>query len=256
VKTPPKGNKRPAAKSKSKDNADSAAREVVRGREVEFWGIGLISSGIVFVLAMYLRMAGPLGRGIDTTFGWLLGLGRFALPVVVIGLVFKNQIENQLRNLWIVAVMLIVFGIVLALADRFGPKTKSIENLSTRDGLLFGLAQALAVIPGVSRSGGTISMGLFLGYSRQAAARYSFLLAIPAVVASGTFEFATSYQDLAPGDLAATGGATLVSFLVGFAVIVGFLRYLSRGSFMPFVIWRLAVGFALLALLSTGALVA
>ena len=114
VKTPPKGNKRPAAKSKSKDNADSAAREVVRGREVEFWGIGLISSGIVFVLAMYLRMAGPLGRGIDTIFGWLLGLGRFALPVVVIGvgvaMVRRRSVEHRVRLAigWTVVVLAIL----------------------------------------------------------------------------------------------------------------------------------------------------
>ncbi len=190
----------------------------------------------------------------DAKLGWLIIVG--SLPVIAIGLIFKNQIENQLRNLWIVAFTLIVFGVVLAVADKIGKRTKTIEEISTRDGLLFGFAQALAVIPGVSRSGGTISMGLFLGYSRQAAARYSFLLAIPAVVASGTFEFATTYQQLAPSDLAATAIATVVSFGVGFSVIVALLRYLNRGSFMPFVIWRIAVGLALLALLSAGALVA
>ncbi len=99
-------------------------------------------------------------------------------------------------------------------------------------------------------------MGLFLGYSRQAAARYSFLLAIPAVVASGTFEFATTYQSLAPSDLAGTAVATVVSFAVGFTVIVAFLRYLNRGSFMPFIIWRIVVGVALLVLLSNGVLTA
>ena len=190
----------------------------------------------------------------DAKLGWLIIVG--SLPVVVIGLVFKNQIENQLRNLWVIAFTLIIFGIVLAVADKFGKRTKAIDKISTRDGLLFGFAQALAVIPGVSRSGGTISMGLFLGYSRQAAARYSFLLASPAVVASGTFEFATTYQQLAPSDLAATVIATLVSFGVGYTVIVALLRYLNRGSFLPFGIWRIAVGLALLALLSAGALVA
>jgi undecaprenyl-diphosphatase len=190
----------------------------------------------------------------DAKLGWIIIVG--SLPVIAIGLIFKNQIENQLRNLWIVAFTLILFGVVLAVADKIGKRTKTIKEISTRDGLLFGLAQALAVIPGVSRSGGTISMGLFLGYSRQAAARYSFLLAIPAVVASGTFEFATTYQQLAPSDLAATAIATVVSFGVGFSVIVALLRYLNRGSFMPFVIWRIAVGLALLALLSAGTLVA
>lgn len=196
---------------------------------------------------------GPESKA-DAKLGWLVIIG--SLPVIAIGLIFKDQIENQLRNLWVVAVMLIVFGLVLAFADRYAKQTKGIDKISTRDGLLFGLAQALAVIPGVSRSGGTISMGLFLGYSRQAAARYSFLLAIPAVVASGTFEFATTYQQLAPSDLAATAIATVVSFGVGFSVIVALLRYLNRGSFMPFVIWRVSVGVALLALLSAGALVA
>ena len=208
----------------------------------------------VWLNKVILRKEIPGSSAQDVRIGWMIILG--SLPIVALGYLFQENIRNTFRSLWLIAIVMIVFGIVLALADRFGPKTKSIENLSTRDGLLFGLAQALAVIPGVSRSGGTISMGLLLGYNRQAAARYSFLLAIPAVVASGTFEFATTYQNLAPSDLAATGVATVVSFVVGFAVIVGFLRYLSRGSFLPFVIWRLAVGFALLGLLSTGALVA
>jgi undecaprenyl-diphosphatase len=186
--------------------------------------------------------------------GWLIIVG--SLPVVVVGLAFKDQIENQLRNLWVVAVSLIVFGLILALADAIGVRQKSVEQISTRDGLLFGIAQALAVIPGVSRSGGTISMGLFLGYSRQAAARYSFLLAIPAVIASGLFEFISSYQDLQASDIAATAVATLASFMVGFSVIVVLLKYLARGSFLPFVIWRVGVGVALLVLLTNGALVA
>ena len=204
--------------------------------------------------SIFSRVPQSASEKSDAKLGWLVIVG--SAPVIVVGLVFKTQIENQLRNLWIVAYMLIIFGIVLAVADRIGKRTKSIDDISTRDGILYGLAQALAVIPGVSRSGGTISMGLFLGYSRQAAARYSFLLAIPAVVASGTFEFATSYQSLAPSDLAGTAVATVVSFAVGFTVIVAFLRYLNRGSFMPFIIWRIVVGVALLALLSNGALTA
>jgi undecaprenyl-diphosphatase len=186
--------------------------------------------------------------------GWLIIVG--SLPVVIVGLAFKDQIENQLRNLWVVAISLIVFGLILAIADAIGARQKSVEQISTRDGLLFGIAQALAVIPGVSRSGGTISMGLFLGYSRQAAARYSFLLAIPAVIASGLFEFFTTYQDLQPGDIAATAVATVAAFMVGFSVIVVLLKYLARGSFLPFVVWRIAVGSTLLVLLYSGALVA
>ena len=190
----------------------------------------------------------------DAKLGWLIIIG--SLPVVIIGLVFKDAIENQLRSLWVIAFTLIIFGIILGIADRVGKRQKSIDQLTTKHGILFGIGQALAVIPGVSRSGGTISVGLFLGYSRQAAARYSFLLAIPAVIASGLYEFAKSYQDLDSSELVSTIIATLVSFVVGFSVIVGLLRYLSRGSFLPFVIWRISVGVALLMLLATNQLVA
>jgi undecaprenyl-diphosphatase len=190
----------------------------------------------------------------DSQLGWLIIFG--SLPVVVIGLAFRDLIENQLRNLWVVSFTLIVFGVVLALADRFGRQTREIESLTTKHGLLFGLGQALAVIPGVSRSGGTISVGLALGYSRKAAARYSFLLAIPAVMASGIYQFAKTYQDLQTADLAATALGTVVSFVVGYSVIVALLRYLNRGSFMPFVVWRIMLGLAVLVGLLTGVLVA
>jgi undecaprenyl-diphosphatase len=190
----------------------------------------------------------------DSKMGWLIIIG--SIPVVVIGLVFKDLIENQLRNLWVIALNLIVFGIILAVTDRMGKRNRGIDSLTTKHGLLFGLGQALAVVPGVSRSGGTISVGLALGYSRQAAARYSFLLAIPAVLASGLYEFAKSYKDLPAGDLVATGVATAVAFAVGFSVIVVLLRYLNRGSFMPFVAWRIVVGLAVLGGLVSGQLVA
>lgn len=190
----------------------------------------------------------------DSKLGWLIIIG--SIPVVVIGLAFKDLIENQLRNLWVVAFNLIVFGIILAIADRLGKRNRGIDSLTTRHGILYGLGQALAVIPGVSRSGGTISVGLALGYSRQAAARYSFLLAIPAVLASGLYEFAKTYKDLDSNDLAATGVATVVAFGVGFSVIVVLLRYLSRGSFMPFVAWRIILGLAVLGGLVSGQLIA
>ncbi|MFM6962681.1 MAG: undecaprenyl-diphosphatase UppP [Micrococcales bacterium] len=188
----------------------------------------------------------------DSKLGWMIILG--SLPVVLVGLVFKDFIENQLRNLWVASLMLIVFGVVLLISDRIGKRHKAIDKLTVKDGLLFGLGQSLAVIPGVSRSGATISVGLLLGYSRQAAARFSFLLAIPAVVASGLYEFAKSYKDLPSDMVAATAVATVFSFLVGYAVIIGFLRYLNRGSFAPFVIWRILVGLAVIAALLNGAL--
>lgn len=190
----------------------------------------------------------------DSKLGWLIILG--SLPVVIIGFIFKDAIENQLRSLWVIAFTLIIFGLVLGFADRVGKRTRSIEQLTPKHGMLFGLGQALAVIPGVSRSGGTISVGLLLGYSRQAAARYSFLLAIPAVIASGLYEFLKTFGQLESSDLVATIVATLVSFAVGFSVIVGLLRYLNRGTFLPFVIWRVSVGLILIFLLATNQLVA
>jgi undecaprenyl-diphosphatase len=207
-----------------------------------------------FLGSLFSRIKQGTDQTRDAKLGWLIITG--SIPVVVIGLVFKDAIENQLRSLWVISFTLIIFGLILGIADRFGKRQRSIEQLTTKHGLLFGLGQALAVIPGVSRSGGTISVGLFLGYSRQAAARYSFLLAIPAVVASGTYEFAKTFQDLDASQLIATVVATLVSFAVGYSVIVGLLKYLSRGSFMPFVIWRVGLGIVLLIMLSTGQLIA
>lgn len=190
----------------------------------------------------------------DARMGWLIALG--SLPIVVLALIFQDAIENELRSLWVIAFTLIIFGLLLGVADRLGKRDRELRELNGRDGLLYGLGQALALIPGVSRSGGTISMGLALGYTREAAARYSFLLAIPAVIASGTYEFAKTYQFLATDELLATAIATLISFVVGYAVIAGLLRYLVQGSFMPFVIWRVGVGSVLLFALISGQLVA
>ena len=183
----------------------------------------------------------------DAKMAWLIIVG--SLPVVIIGLAFKDVIETDLRNLWVISFTLIVFGVILGVSDAVGKKTKSIDELTPTHGIWYGLGQALAVIPGVSRSGGTISVGLLLGYTRAAAARYSFLLAIPAVLASGLYEFAKSYKDLDHSMLVATGLATGVSFVVGFGVIAALLRYLNKGSFVPFVVWRLLVGFFVLAML-------
>ena len=188
----------------------------------------------------------------DTKLGWLIIIGT--LPVVILGLLFRDFIENDVRNLWVIAWMLIGFGILLGVSDVVGKKTKQIKDLNYKHGIMFGLGQALALVPGVSRSGGTITVGLFLGYSREAAARYSFLLAIPAVLGSGLFQFISSYNDLSSELLVATLVATVVSGIVGLSVIHFLLKYLQKGSFMPFVIWRLLVGGWLLFMLSTGAL--
>lgn len=189
----------------------------------------------------------------DARLGWFVILG--SVPVVVLGVLLKDVIETAFRNLYLTAVVLVVFGLVLAWADRVGAKRRALESLNAKDATALGFWQALALIPGVSRSGGTISGGLFLGLTREAAARYSFLLAIPAVLGSGLFELVTEWDSLqAPGapGLAATLIAAVVAFFVGFAVIVWFLRLISHHSFMPFVIYRVAFAMVIVALLVAG----
>jgi undecaprenyl-diphosphatase len=190
----------------------------------------------------------------DTKLGWLIIVGT--LPVLILGLAFRDFIENDVRNLWVIAYTLIGFGILLGLADFFGKKSKNITDLNFSHGLAFGVGQALALVPGVSRSGGTITVGLMLGYTRQAAARYSFLLAIPAVLGSGLFQFFSSVGDLSQDLLVATVLATIVSGVVGLSVIHYLLKYLQKGSFLPFVVWRVGVGVWLLVMLTSGTLTA
>ncbi len=190
----------------------------------------------------------------DTKLGWLIIIGT--LPVVILGLAFRDFIENDVRNLWVIAYMLIGFGLLLGVADLLGKRQRTIKDLSFSHGVMFGIGQALALIPGVSRSGGTITVGLMLGYTREAAARYSFLLAIPAVLGSGLFQFFSSVGDLDEQLLTATIVATIVSGVVGLSVIHYLLKYLQKGSFLPFVIWRVLVGIWLLVMLSTGSIVA
>lgn len=188
----------------------------------------------------------------ESKLGWFVILG--SIPVVVLGLAFQDQVESDVRQLWVIGIMLIVFGIALGLADHFGRKEKEVKDLDLKSGLVFGFGQALALIPGVSRSGGTITVGRLMGFTREAAARYSFLLAIPAVLASGTYQFLKSYQDLPTDLLLGTAFATVVSGVTGYLVIAWLLKYLVRGSFMPFVIWRVTVGSLLLIGLSLGAI--
>jgi undecaprenyl-diphosphatase len=194
----------------------------------------------------------------DVRIGWWIILG--SLPIVVLGLAFQDQIETTFRSLWFVAISLIVFGIVLGLADHFGKKTRTIETLTWKHGLVFGLAQAMALIPGVSRSGGTITAGLLMGYRRADAARYSFLLAIPAVFGSGFFQLAKSFDQLTSNEGSAGASwlgtivATVVAFFVALGVIAFLMNWLSKRSFLPFVLYRIALGALLIVLLSFGVL--
>ncbi|MFJ4647766.1 undecaprenyl-diphosphate phosphatase [Streptomyces bobili] len=199
----------------------------------------------------------------DAQMGWLVIVG--SIPIGVLGVTLKDQIEGPFRDLRITATMLVVIGIVIGIADRLAardenggrhraPKQrKGLENLSVKDGLIFGLCQACALIPGVSRSGATISGGLFMGYKRESAARYSFLLAIPAVLASGVFEL----KDAMEGGHVAwgpTGFATVIAFVTGYAVIAWFMKFISTKSFMPFVYYRVILGIVIIVLVATGAL--
>jgi undecaprenyl-diphosphatase len=197
----------------------------------------------------------PEYRGhLDSRMGWFIIVG--SLPIVVLGILLKDIIEDDFRNLWIIGVTLIVLGIVLGIADRIGAENKTIKQLSLRDAVLMGLAQACALVPGVSRSGATISMGRFLGYERESATRYAFLLAIPAVVGAGLFEL----KEIPNGENTYGWGptivATVVSFVVGYAAIAWLLRYVSTRSYLPFVIYRIGLGTLVLVLLGAGVLTA
>jgi len=192
-------------------------------------------------------------RELDARMGWYVILGT--IPIAVLGLVFQNQIETVARNLWITAAMLAIFGVILGVADALGSRIKPIDDLRARDAGLFGIAQAAALIPGVSRSGATISMGLALGYTREAATRYAFLLAIPAVLASGLYE-ATKISSDANVQWGQTIVATLIAFAIGYLVIAWLIRYLQTNSFRPFVFYRLGLAALIVVLLSTGVITA
>ena len=195
-----------------------------------------------------------LGRQTDAEarMGWLILIGT--LPIAILGLLFKDAIETTLRNLYITATMLIVFALILWAADRWGSQKRTLKELSWGQGLLFGFAQALALIPGVSRSGGTITAGLIMGFTREAAARYSFLLAVPAVLASGFYQLLRSAEVGSPVGPAQTALATLVAFVVGYVVIVAFMKFVTTRSYLPFVVYRIVLGVIVLALLQLGVL--
>jgi undecaprenyl-diphosphatase len=192
----------------------------------------------------------PTGEESDVRMGWLIIIG--SLPIIILGLLFKDQIETSLRNLYITATALIVFGIFLGIADRVGRKTRTLDQLTWKHGIIYGFAQAMALIPGVSRSGGTITAGLLMGYTREAAARYSFLLAVPAVFGSGFYQLLKTIGHENPVGWGATWLATAIAFVVGYMVIVVFLKLVSTRSYMPFVWYRIVLGLALLVLLATG----
>ncbi|MGH3581058.1 MAG: undecaprenyl-diphosphate phosphatase [Mycobacterium sp.] len=193
----------------------------------------------------------------DYWLGWWVILGT--IPIGIAGLVFKHYIRDDIRNLWIIATALIVFSAVIAAAEYFGKQTREITDFTWKDSLIVGTSQALALIPGVSRSGVTISAGLFLGQKREAAARFGFLLAIPAVLASGLFSLPDAFHPEGAGQ-SATGlqllVGTVIAFVIGYAAIAWFLKFLVRHSMYWFVGYRVIAGVTVLILLSTGVIAA
>jgi undecaprenyl-diphosphatase len=205
------------------------------------------------IATAWLRsLRNPEARGtLDARLGWYLIVGT--IPVSILGVLFKNKIETDARQLVLIGIALIVLGIVLEIAEKVGRKERDIDSLTMRDGVIIGCAQAAALVPGVSRSGATISAGLFLGLERSAAARYSFLLSVPAVVLSGLFEL----KDVGNGGGAGpvpTIIATIFAFIVGYASIAWFLKYLTRHPVTVFVVYRVVLGVVVLALVAGGAL--
>ena len=194
----------------------------------------------------------------DTQMGWVIILGT--MPILIAGWLFKDAIESTLRNLWITVTVLILFGILLWIADARSKQVKTIKEMTWKDALIFGIGQMLALIPGVSRSGGTITFGRAMGYTREAAVRVSFLMAIPAVFGAGILEAVSAVKDVAAGDAGmfpgwgATIAATIVAFVVGYVVIIGFLKFVSTFSYKAFAIYRIALAVIVALLLITGVL--
>lgn len=194
-------------------------------------------------------------QSLDYRMAWYVIIG--SIPIGILGYVFKDQIRTAARNLWLVATVLIVFSFVIALAEYWGRQARRIEEFRLRDGVIMGFAQAMALVPGVSRSGATLSVGLFLNLTREAAARYSFLLAIPAVVMSGVFSLSDVFEhgDRAPS-VAQMVVATVIAFAVGYAAIAWLLRFVAHHTLYAFVLYRVAVGALVLCLLMTGTVTA
>jgi undecaprenyl-diphosphatase len=185
----------------------------------------------------------------DYKIAWLVIIGT--IPIAVLGLLFEDSIQTVARNLYLIATTLIVFGLLLGLAEKLGRQQIELRKITPRDGIVLGFAQAMALIPGVSRSGGTITAGLFLGMTRPAIVRYSFLLAIPSVFAAGLFQIPDVFAGDGPSPLQMIV-ATVIAFAVGYATIAWLLRYVERNSIYVFVWYRVGLGVLLLVGLSAG----
>jgi len=192
-----------------------------------------------------------LRSSLDARMGWYIGLGT--IPIAIFGFIFRDQIESGGRDLYVIGTALIVFGLILEYADRTARRNRSLDQIGPRDGAFIGIFQALALIPGVSRSGSTITAGLFRGFDRESAARYSFLLSVPAVVLSGLFE-ARKIGEPGGAAFVPTLIATVLAFIVGYASIAWMLRWLTSHSTAIFVVYRVVLGSIVLLLTASGAI--
>jgi len=205
------------------------------------------------IVTTWLRsLREPELRGtLDARMGWYIGLGT--IPIAVFGLIFKDQIEEGARSLYLIGTTLIVLGLLLLLAEKVATHERPLERITRRDAIVIGFAQALALVPGVSRSGATLTAGMFLGFDRPSAARYSFLLSVPAVVLSGLFEL-RKIGDKGGAGFVPTAIATLLAFIVGYATIAFLLRWLTSHSTAIFVAYRVLLGALVIGLTATGAI--
>ena len=219
--------------------------------------LGTMAAILVYFRADIARIVVAWVRGLrdrevratlDSRLGWYVAVGT--IPIGILGLAFRNQIEDEARNLQLIGGALIVLGLVLLYAERVSTRDRGIESLTMRDGIFIGIAQACALIPGVSRSGATITGGLVLGLDRTSAARYSFLLSIPAVVLSGLLELRHATEGNGPG-AGATIIATVIAFIVGYASIALLLKFLTTHSTRVFVVYRVVLGTIVLVLATT-----
>ncbi|SMO48298.1 undecaprenyl-diphosphate phosphatase [Propioniciclava tarda] len=226
--------------------------------------VGAMAAAIVYFWKDIVRIAtGWLGglrdasrrKNPDFQMGWAVIAGVFVTAVVA--LAFKKQIEGPLRNLWVIVAALIVWGLVMLVADKLGKQTRGEDSITIKDGLLLGLIQAIALIPGISRSGATISGGLLMGIDRVTATRMSFFLGIPTLLAAGGFEAVTQAKNISAGvGWGATVVGILVSFVVAYASIAWLLKFVASNNFTAFVVYRILVGLAIAALLWQGTILA
>jgi undecaprenyl-diphosphatase len=222
--------------------------------------IGTMAAVVIYFRQDLWKIARSFFRGLfgratpeeqpDVRMGWYLALGT--IPIVIFGVIFSDQIESGARNLYIVGTMLIVFGIVLACADMFSKHVRTIDSIKPPDAVVIGLAQALALIPGVSRSGATITFGLFRGFKRKDAARFSFLLSVPAVVLSGVYELKDAFGHSTGASALELIAATVAAFIVGYWSIAFLLKWLGEHTMAIFVGYRIVLGFLVIGLTASG----